>query len=210
MSTVNCLSFRTFIHTVTVHSVHSNTLRDAQRLQVSQNCKNAHPVSIFSKVSFRKRKFPLQKADPVKEKVHFCYYRLTKGICGILLFAKEGIRLWFRRFKTPDGAYLSAASRVASNLNDSKIWQSISSMIFWGPPGVGKTTLARIIANHTRSGFVNFSAVTSGIREKKRTGRSGWKRAAASGDSYCCSLRYSSTRFVRFFITVSSPTEPAK
>ena len=152
----------------------------------------------------------IQKADPVKEKVHFCYYRLAKGICGILLFAKEGIRLWFRRFKTPDGAYLSAASRVASNLNDSKIWQSISSMIFWGPPGVGKTTLARIIANHTRSGFVNFSAVTSGIREKKRTGRSGWKRAAASGDSYCCSLRYSSTRFVRFFITVSSPTEPAK
>ena len=38
-------------------------------------------------------------------------------------------------------------------------------MIFWGPPGVGKTTLARIIANRTRSGFVNFSAVTSGIRE---------------------------------------------
>lgn len=38
----------------------------------------------------------VQKADPVKEKVHFCYYRLAKGICGILLFAKEGIRLWFR------------------------------------------------------------------------------------------------------------------
>ena len=38
----------------------------------------------------------LQKADPVKEKVHFCYYRLAKGISGILIFAKEGIRLWFR------------------------------------------------------------------------------------------------------------------
>lgn len=38
----------------------------------------------------------IQKADPIKEKVHFCYYRLAKGICGILLFAKEGIRLWFR------------------------------------------------------------------------------------------------------------------
>lgn len=43
----------------------------------------------------------------------------------------------------------------------------ISSMIFWGPPGVGKTTLASIIANRTRSNFINFSAVTSGIKEIK-------------------------------------------
>ena len=41
----------------------------------------------------------------------------------------------------------------------------VSSMIFWGPPGVGKTTLARIIAAHTRSQFIDFSAVTSGIKE---------------------------------------------
>ena len=40
--------------------------------------------------------FILQKADPVKEKVRFCYYRLAKGISGILSYAKEGIRLWFR------------------------------------------------------------------------------------------------------------------
>ncbi|MBR1590113.1 MAG: replication-associated recombination protein A, partial [Acidaminococcaceae bacterium] len=41
----------------------------------------------------------------------------------------------------------------------------ISSMVFWGPPGVGKTTLAQIIAHMTRSVFINFSAVTSGIKE---------------------------------------------
>ena len=41
----------------------------------------------------------------------------------------------------------------------------VPSMIFWGPPGVGKTTLARIIARRTKSSFINFSAVTSGIKD---------------------------------------------
>lgn len=44
---------------------------------------------------------------------------------------------------------------------------NITSMIFWGPPGVGKTTLAMIIAKITRADFVSFSAVTSGIKEIK-------------------------------------------
>ena len=45
---------------------------------------------------------------------------------------------------------------------------NVGSMILWGPPGVGKTTLARIIARKTKSEFIDFSAVTSGIKEIKQ------------------------------------------
>lgn len=45
---------------------------------------------------------------------------------------------------------------------------NVSSMILWGPPGVGKTTLAEIIAHTTKASFINFSAVTSGIKEIKK------------------------------------------
>ena len=38
----------------------------------------------------------IKTADPIKQKVFFCYYRLAKGISGILSYAKEGARLWFR------------------------------------------------------------------------------------------------------------------
>ena len=44
---------------------------------------------------------------------------------------------------------------------------NIGSMLFWGPPGCGKTTLARLIARLTKSDFISFSAVLSGIREIK-------------------------------------------
>jgi putative ATPase len=57
---------------------------------------------------------------------------------------------------------LIAPGRVLYNLIEK---DQISSMIFWGPPGVGKTTLAQLIARKTKAEFINFSAVTSGIKE---------------------------------------------
>ncbi|HSW13087.1 MAG TPA: AAA family ATPase, partial [Solimonas sp.] len=42
---------------------------------------------------------------------------------------------------------------------------SIPSMVYWGPPGVGKTTLARLIAQHTEAQFLTLSAVLAGIKE---------------------------------------------
>ena len=58
--------------------------------------------------------------------------------------------------------HLLGSGKVLSRLIES---DHLSSMIFWGPPGVGKTTLARIIARSTKATFIDFSAVTSGIRE---------------------------------------------
>jgi len=60
--------------------------------------------------------------------------------------------------------HLLGEGKVLRNLIENDL---ISSMIFWGPPGVGKTTLAEIIARKTQAKFIHFSAVTSGINEIK-------------------------------------------
>ncbi len=59
---------------------------------------------------------------------------------------------------------------------------AVPSMIFWGPPGVGKTTLARIIAGMTKSRFVQLSATTSGIADLKRAVEEARERRALHGD----------------------------
>ena len=61
--------------------------------------------------------------------------------------------------------HLLGEGKVLRRLIDS---DGTGSMIFWGPPGVGKTTLARIIATRTKARFIDFSAVTSGIKEIKQ------------------------------------------
>jgi putative ATPase len=58
--------------------------------------------------------------------------------------------------------HLLAEGRILRRLIEE---DRLTSLVFWGPPGSGKTTLARVIANRTASEFVPFSAVTSGIKE---------------------------------------------
>ncbi|MGZ6223501.1 MAG: replication-associated recombination protein A [Syntrophales bacterium] len=56
---------------------------------------------------------------------------------------------------------LGAGSLLRRAIEEDRLF----SMIFWGPPGSGKTTLARVIAHETKSHFVSFSAVLSGVKE---------------------------------------------
>jgi len=60
--------------------------------------------------------------------------------------------------------HLVGPGKILTQLIES---DQLATAIFWGPPGVGKTTLARIIANSTRANFVSISAVLSGVKEVK-------------------------------------------
>src|SRR5688572_33311111 len=57
----------------------------------------------------------------------------------------------------------------------------VGSIILWGPPGTGKTTLARIIAERTRSSFVQFSAVTEGVARVREIIKEADTRLRATG-----------------------------
>ncbi len=61
--------------------------------------------------------------------------------------------------------HLLAAGKLLQRLIEE---DRLTSLVFWGPPGTGKTTLAQIIAQRTASDFVPFSAVTAGIKEIKQ------------------------------------------
>ena len=69
--------------------------------------------------------------------------------------------------------HLLGEGRILRNMIEQ---DKVPSMIFWGPPGVGKTTLAGIIANRTKAEFVSFSAVTGGTKEVKEIMSSAEKR----------------------------------
>jgi len=57
----------------------------------------------------------------------------------------------------------------------------ISSLILWGPPGAGKTTLARIVANATQSHFIFFSAILSGVKDLRQIVKDAEEELIASG-----------------------------
>ncbi|MEK7800486.1 MAG: replication-associated recombination protein A, partial [Nitrospirota bacterium] len=57
----------------------------------------------------------------------------------------------------------------------------LSSVIFWGPPGSGKTTLAHLIARHTKAQFIPFSAVTSGVPELRTIIKAADQRRGING-----------------------------
>ncbi|MDI6739711.1 MAG: replication-associated recombination protein A [Candidatus Edwardsbacteria bacterium] len=74
--------------------------------------------------------------------------------------------------------HLIGPGKVLRNIVESG---ELPSLIFWGPPGSGKTTLARILATAVKVNFVEFSAVVSGIKEIKEVIKSAERQWAAHG-----------------------------
>ena len=70
----------------------------------------------------------------------------------------------------------------------------LSSVIFWGPPGSGKTTLAHLIARHTKAQFVPFSAVTGGVPELRALIKTAEQRQSINGQRTISTSRASADR----------------
>ena len=82
-----------------------------------------------------------------------------------------------RERRSPNGCVRARSTRSSARTTSSRPGKPLreaierdllQSIILWGPPGTGKTTLARIIAEMTQAHFVPFSAVLAGIKEIKR------------------------------------------
>lgn len=93
------------IYLVLVYGIteHPMMLATNKKNQIQRRCGKYRPDLLFqmAHMSMKPETHALKvaiikKADPIKEKVQFSYYRLAKGISGILSYAKEGIMLWFR------------------------------------------------------------------------------------------------------------------
>ena len=75
-------------------------------------------------------------------------------------------------------AHLVAPGRILARVAETG---RVPSLIFWGPPGVGKTTLARLLAEHTRSHFVVLSATAAGVKDLREVVEQARRRRAHEG-----------------------------
>ena len=103
----------------------------------------------------------------VKSKIKFRFnikeYILSKSLFSVSTSEPLAAKMRPDSLENFEGQeHLISEGKILRRMIDS---DKIPSMIFWGPPGVGKTTLASIIARKTKAEFINFSAVTSGIKE---------------------------------------------
>ncbi len=75
--------------------------------------------------------------------------------------------------------------------------RSLGSLMFWGPPGTGKTTVARLLAQETDLHFEQISAIFSGVADLKKGVRGGARAARERARARCCSSTRSTASTAR-------------